>query len=173
MTVTTRFAACVPLGSIQIVSMGDYIFLEPFQDLFHYIQADFQKYFNIQTNIAAFVPSFANKNQSCGKSREEAAIRAVPFKSLFGYEMLITEPRLLPMEAVDIQVAFLPHSVFVSETPDRILMFRYAKYTLIFNINHQSCWFFSLTSQSRAREMCSREDKWNAWHFCPAIEGRS
>lgn len=139
MTVTTRFSACVPLGSIQIVSTGDSIFLEPFQDLFHYIQAVFQKCFNIQTGIAAFVPSFANTNQSCGKSREEAVIRAVPFKSLFGYEMLITEPRLVPMEAVDPQVALLPHSLFVSETPDRILMFRYAKYTLIFNVNHQSC----------------------------------
>lgn len=63
-------------------------------------------------------------------------VKAILFKSHFGYETLITEPRLVLMEAVDILLAFFPHTVFVSGTPDRILLFSYAKRALISNAHH-------------------------------------
>lgn len=50
--------------------------------------------------------------------------------------MLITELRLILMGAVGILLPFLPHTAFVSETPDRILVFSYAKCTLISNVNY-------------------------------------
>lgn len=58
------------------------------------------------------------------------------FKSPFGYEMLITELRLVLMGAVDVLLPLVPCIVFVSETPDRIQMFSYAKCALISNVNY-------------------------------------